>query len=219
MDDSEKYMFDINGFLHLKSVLSPEDVACCNAAIDHHKGSAAVYGAASEKGPGNVLSGGACAHKYPGLLSCVPKGAAAGSEALRGTTGRSDLGNFIGWERPWRDPFRDLMVHPRIVGVLNEILGKGFRLDHGSAPCKTPSLRWCDRDPSGATGFGLIMMQKGSEGHTLHGSSGPGFDQHQYYIHRDGKMHCGLTVVAWQFADVNPGDGGEGRSAEHHVVR
>lgn len=21
-------------------------------------------------------------------------------------------------------------------------------------------------------------------------------------------MHCGLTVVAWQFADVNPGDGG-----------
>ena len=57
-------------------------------------------------------------------------------------------------------------------------------------------------------GFGLIMMEKGSEGHTLHGSSGPGFDPHQYYVFKGGKMHTGLTVVAWQFADVNPGDGG-----------
>jgi hypothetical protein len=57
-------------------------------------------------------------------------------------------------------------------------------------------------------GFGLIMMEKGSEGHTLHGSSGPGFDPHQYYVFKGDKMHTGLTVVAWQFADVNPGDGG-----------
>eukprot|EP01045_Picozoa_sp_COSAG04_P051173 COSAG04_NODE_21132_length_379_cov_1.007143_1_plen_64_part_01 len=64
-----------------------------------------MYGKDHENGAGNVLSG--------------------GSEALRGTTGRSDLGNFIGWEKPWRDPFRELMVHPRIVAVLNEILGKG----------------------------------------------------------------------------------------------
>ena len=56
-------------------------------------------------------------------------------------------------------------------------------------------------------GFGLIMMQKGSEGHTLHGSSGPGFDPHQYYVFKGGRIHTGLTVVAWQFADVNPGDG------------
>ena len=41
-------------------------------------------------------------------------------------------------------------------------------------------------------------MEKGSEGHTMHGSSGPGFDPHQYYVVRDGQIHNGLTVVAWQ---------------------
>ena len=159
MDENEQYLFDINGYLHLKGVLSPEEVARCNAAIDHHHSQATN-------------------NKHLD---------APADAALGGTTGRLDLGNFIGWGSPWREPFRELMVHPRIVGILNHILGKGFRLDHG---------------------MGLIMMQKGAEGLTLHGSSGPGWDPHQYYVVRNGKMHCGLTVVAWQFADVHPGDGG-----------
>lgn len=115
----------------LQGVLTAEEVATCNASIDHHHHLASIYGADHERGAGNVLSGGA--------------------EALKGTTGRRDLGNFIGWESPWRDPFRDLLVHPRIVGVLNEILGRGFRLDHGKpiarlttafpGPLRLPSLR------------------------------------------------------------------------------
>ena len=96
----------------MQGVLTAQEVAACNAAIDHHHHLASVYGADHERGAGNVLSG--------------------GSDALKGTTGRKDLGNFIGWESPWRDPFRDLLVHPRIVGILNEILGRGFRLDHGN---------------------------------------------------------------------------------------
>ena len=32
---------------------------------------------------------------------------------------------------PWWEPFRKLLVHPQIVGRLNEMSGKGFRLDHG----------------------------------------------------------------------------------------
>ena len=51
-------------------------------------------------------------------------------------------------------------------------------------------------------------MRKGAEGHLLHGSSGPGFDRHQYYIFKDGKMHNGLTVAAYQLTDVREGDGG-----------
>ena len=70
---------------------------------------------------------------------------------------------------------------------LHELLGPGFRLDHN---------------------LGILTMRKGAEGHVLHGSSGPGFDRHQYYIVRDGRMHNGLTVVAYQLTDVNPGDGG-----------
>ena len=76
---------------------------------------------------------------------------------------------------------------PRVVPYLHEILGTGFRLDHN---------------------LGIITMRKGAEGHLLHGSSGPGFDRHQYYIFKDGKMHNGLTVAAYQLADVNAGDGG-----------
>ena len=51
-------------------------------------------------------------------------------------------------------------------------------------------------------------MDKGAEGHLFHGSSGPGFDPNQYYIFRHGRMHNGLTVVAFQLTDVNEGDGG-----------
>ena len=80
-----------------------------------------------------------------------------------------------------------MIAHPKIVPYLNVILGLGYRMDHNA---------------------GLITMREGAEGHILHGSSGPGFDPHQYYIFRNGQMHNGLTVVAWQFADVNEGDGG-----------
>jgi len=34
--------------------------------------------------------------------------------------------------------------------------------------------------------------------HVLHGSSGPEFDPYQYYVHKNGHMHAGLTVVAFQ---------------------
>ena len=44
--------------------------------------------------------------------------------------------------------------------------------------------------------------------HACAGSSGPGFDPNQYYLWKDGRMHNGLVVVAWQLVDCNPGDGG-----------
>lgn len=81
----------------------------------------------------------------------------------------------------------EMLVHPRVAACLNVVLGTGWRLDHNA---------------------GLISMRKGAEGHLLHGSSGPGFDRHQYYHFQDGRMHNGLTVAAWQLTDSNPGDGG-----------
>ena len=87
-------------------------LAACNAAIDHHHDLATVYGADHERGVGNVLSG--------------------GSDALKGTTGRKDLGNFIGWESPWRDPFRDLLVHPRehLVTRHHHLRRRPQRIEH-----------------------------------------------------------------------------------------
>jgi hypothetical protein len=110
-----------------------------------------------------------------------------GSEVLRGSTGRGDLDGALSWEQPYGRPFRDMLVNRTVVPYLDELLGPGFRLDHN---------------------LGILTMRKGAEGHVLHGSSGPGFDRHQYYIVRDGRMHNGLTVVAYQLTDVNPGDGG-----------
>ena len=94
---------------------------------------------------------------------------------------------MLGWEKPWRDPFRAMIAHPKLVPYLHAILGPGFRMDHNP---------------------GLITMREGAEGHVFHGSSGPGFDPHQYYIFKNGRMHNGLTVASWQFADTSPGAGG-----------
>ena len=161
MNDEEKYLFDLNGYLVIKNVLASDEIALCNQSVDQHADQI---------------------RERVGELSL-----SGGSEPLKGVTGRGDLGGMLGWEKPWSQPFRELLAHPKIVPYLNEILGVGFRMDHNP---------------------GLITMRKGAEGHVFHGSSGPSFDPNQYYIFKNGKIHCGLTVVAWQFSDVNPNDGG-----------
>ncbi len=112
---------------------------------------------------------------------------AIGAPALQSEHGRGELKNIVNWEEPWCLPFREMLAHPGIVPYLHVILGKGFRVDHRMF------LLWTD---------------KGAEGQRFHGSSGPGFDPNQYYIFKDGRMHNGLTVVAFQLTDINPGDGG-----------
>ena len=161
MTEDERYLFDINGYIVVREVLSPEEVAEANRAIDHHSGEI------RERAGDLSLSG--------------------ESSALKGITGRGDLGGMLAWEKPWCEPFRAMLAHPRVVPYLHALLGPGFRMDHNP---------------------GLITMREGAEGHVFHGSSGPGFDPHQYYIVRDGRMHNGLMVVAWQLADQNEGDGG-----------
>ena len=135
MNSDEKYLFDINGYIIVRNVLSDEEIARCNEAIDHHSH------LIRERTGEQSLSG--------------------ESKTLKGITGRGDLGGVLSWEKPWRDPFREMIAHPRIVPYLNVILGAGFRMDHNC---------------------GLVTMREGAEGHTFHGSSGPGFDPNQYYI-------------------------------------
>ena len=161
MNDTERYLFDLQGLLVVEGVLSRAEVAMANEAIDRH-----ADGIVERVGEASLSSD---------------------SRTMQGETGRGDLGGLLSWEKPWCDPFRAMLAHPQITPYLNQLLGKGWRLDHAA---------------------GLISMRKGAEGHLLHGSSGPAFDRHQYYIFKDGQMHNGLTVVAWQLADVNPGDGG-----------
>jgi ectoine hydroxylase-related dioxygenase (phytanoyl-CoA dioxygenase family) len=89
----------------------------------------------------------------------------------------------------WGSPFRILIDNPRITPYLVTLLGSRFRLDHDYVH--------------------IIRHGKGPIGTTLHGGSTP-YDPCQYYTYKDGRMYNGLTVVAYNLTDVNPGDGGFG---------
>ena len=106
MTEEEKYYFDLRGYLVVRQPLRAEEVAECNAAIDHF----------SEQIRERDTAGG---------------GLARDSQALRGRSGRRELQGLLGWPAPYREPFRRLLVHPVVVSRLNELCGTGFRLDHG----------------------------------------------------------------------------------------
>jgi hypothetical protein len=158
MNDEEKYLFDLNGFLVLPQVLSPDEVRRGNEAIDRHAG----------------------------RMKEIGRSLARESVALQGTSRRLDLGGMLAWERPWCEPFRELLVHPRIRPLLSELLGNP-RLDHGPM---------------------LIAMDKGNGGHYLHGGAVERQDFSQTYEFKYDRMFCGLTVVEFQLAAEGPGDGG-----------
>jgi hypothetical protein len=160
MSDEEKYFFDVTGYLVVENALTAEEVAACNAALDH-------YGERIK--PRDIAE----------PLS-------RGSAALQGNSGRLELTGMLAWEKPWCEPFRKLLIHPQIVGRLNEMSGKGFRLDHGPL---------------------LIGAEVGTEGHILHGAGEP-WSHVVAYHHQNGRMYCAGVTVAWQLADVNAGDGG-----------
>ena len=159
MNEDEKYLFDLNGYLLLKEVLTEKEVARLNEGIDHH----------GEQ------------------LAPIDQSLAGGSETLEGTSRRKDLGGMLGWERPWCEPFRELLVHPKVKPYLDAILGAGYRLDHGP---------------------GLIAMDEGCEGGTLHGGGVEREDLSEAYFFKNGRIYTGLTVVEYMLADEGPGDGG-----------
>ena len=158
MNDDAKYLFDLMGYIVIEDALTPEEVAHCNAAIDHR------------------IDQLKSSPSYSG-----------GSRALAGTSTRQDLGGMLSWERPWCEPFRELLVHPSISPYFNVILGKGYRLDHGP---------------------GLIAMNEGCEGGTLHHGGGEPPNFSLAYFFKDGRIYTGLTVVEFMLADEGPGDGG-----------
>ena len=161
MSEDEKYFFDLTGYLIVRNALTPEEITACNDAIDHYR----------ERIRARSIDDGGLARR---------------SIALSGTSGRLELRGMLGWSPPYREPFRQLLVHPVVVSRLNEICGKGFRLDHGPL---------------------LIGANAGAEGHQLHGSGEP-FSQSTWYHQQNGRISCRGVTVAWQLYDVNEGDGG-----------
>ena len=87
----------------------------------------------------------------------------------------------------WGEVYQNLIDNPAVVPFLVELLGPTFRLDHDYAEIMRPG--------------------SGPLGRTLHAARFP-FDPTQYFNFHQGHMRNGLTVVAYNLKDVNPGDGG-----------
>ena len=85
--------------------------------------------------------------------------------------------------------YLELIDNPQIVPYLDELLGESFRLDH--------------------VYLDVIKSGKGPIGTTLHGGSTP-FRSDSYFNFQNGRMHNGLSVVAYNLKDVGPNDGGFG---------
>ncbi len=158
MTEREKYLFDVQGYLLVRDFLNPEEVARLNAAFDAN---------------GDKM--GEDQNSFVG-----------DSTTLVGQRKRGIFTEMLAWDRPWSDPFRELLVHPKVIPYLNTMLGRGWRMDH--APF-------------------MLTGGAGTEGLKLHGP-GHRFDGSQYYAYKNGEMRCGMVVFQYQLADVNPGDGG-----------
>ena len=105
---TDRYLFDLNGYVVVRGVFSKEEVDAANAAVDMHMtdvvertGKLKLHNAYGVKG-----------------------------ERLAGSKGRFDLGGLLAWEDPHAQLFRQVLTHRRLVPFYHLLLGKGYRLDH-----------------------------------------------------------------------------------------
>lgn len=106
MSEAERYLFDLSGYLIIRNVLSLEEVAECNAALDKHTDEAV---ARSDDSLRNAIKG------SPMYGSGPP---------------RLDLGGIFEWGEIQSRVFKSILAHPRLIPLFHELLGKGYRLDH-----------------------------------------------------------------------------------------
>lgn len=102
MNDREKYLYDIQGFLVVPNFLTPEEVDRLNEAFDANQDKMTEDGN-SNTGNSKTLTTGKKRGLYHGMLA---------------------------WEQPYCQPFRDLLVHPKSIPYLDTLFGRGWRMDH-----------------------------------------------------------------------------------------
>jgi hypothetical protein len=100
MSEAERYLFDLNGFIIIRNVLTPEEVEKANDAIS--------------KRQENMIE-----RKDAALRNAVPGTAFYGSGP-----GRKDLGGVFEWGGESK-VFKSILAHPRLVPLFHGILGKG----------------------------------------------------------------------------------------------
>jgi len=106
MSEAERYLFDLNGYIIIRNVLTPDQIAKAHAAIDAH------------------------------ISEAIPRSDPTLRNAIEGSpmygTGppRLDLGGILEWDSTESEVFKSILAHPRLVPLFHGLLGKGYRLDH-----------------------------------------------------------------------------------------
>jgi ectoine hydroxylase-related dioxygenase (phytanoyl-CoA dioxygenase family) len=106
MTEDERYLFDLNGFIIVKSVLTIEEVQEANSVIDRH------------------------AHEMVERQEGALRNAVQGTKFYGDGPGRMDLGKCLEWGADESRVFQSILAHPRLVPLFHGILGKGYRMDH-----------------------------------------------------------------------------------------
>ena len=127
----------------------------------------------------------------PGVLDAARVARMSADMASHAVTSPEDgsleyrFGDFFEWGDDWRE----LIDHPTIMPLLQEILGERFRLDHAYGM----AMRATD---DGALPAGNLHHVAGMFHHAC------------FYVTHGAKMHNGLIVVSFALSDTPPGAGG-----------
>ena len=97
-----------------------------------------------------------------------------------------NFGNSGGGVLHWNRAYRDLMAHPAVVPILEQLCGARFRLDHINVH---------------------THVAAGYSGSSLHGGSNPG-GGNGFYHYQGGQMRNGLVAVTWELEDTHCNGGG-----------
>ena len=104
VSEIDVFAFDTLGYLVVRGVLSPAEVAEVNGLIDANLGRA---------------------HERKGGLRLTSD--SSSSSQQRGSRGRMDLGGALDWGG---DVCRSILAHRRLMPYLHAFVGRGYRLDH-----------------------------------------------------------------------------------------
>ena len=117
----------------------------------------------------------------PGVLQ--PEEVEALNQAL---DGMGESAGMLGWSTPQRELFRNLLVYPKLVWYLNQIVGHGFRLDQAPR---------------------LLGYREDEIGDKLVGGDEPRNPSQAYY-QQNGRRSSQEIKVIWALEDVAEDDGG-----------
>jgi hypothetical protein len=105
MTEDERYLFDLNGYIIVRGVLTPEQVKEANDAINNHS------------------------HKMIERSEDSLRNAVKETKFYGEGPGRMDLGQVLEWGKESK-VFKSILAHPRLVPLFHGILGEGYRMDH-----------------------------------------------------------------------------------------